>query len=89
MRGRRETAPAEGERRAIGGYYPQYRISASLILRSLRDGSLQWIRIADPEAGRIDDFQIGRQSRVDAFQMKWSRYPANFTFNDLTLKGTI
>lgn len=86
MRRRRETAPAEGERRAIGGYYNQYQISASLILRSLRDGNLQWIKIADPEAGRVDDFQIGRQSRVDAYQVKWSKYPTNFSFNDLISK---
>jgi hypothetical protein len=81
---RRETAPAEGERRAIGGYYPQYRISASLILRGLHDGSLHWIRIADPEADRVDDFQIGRQSRVDAFQVKWSRFPSSFTYKQLS-----
>jgi hypothetical protein len=77
-------APAEGERRAIGGYYPQYRVSAYLILVALRDGSLQWIRVADPEAGRVDDLQIGTQARVDAFQVKWSRYGGTFTFNDMT-----
>ena len=78
-------APGEGERRAIGGYYPQYRIAASLILRHLRYevSPLQWIRLADPEAGRVDDFQIGSQSRVDAFQVKWHLYGGNFTFNDL------
>lgn len=79
----RSSAPAEGERRAIGGYYPQYRISASLILRGLREERLQWIRVAEPEAGRLDDLQIGSQSRVDAFQVKWSKYGGNFTFKDL------
>jgi len=83
MTSTRSIAPAEGERRAISGYYPQYRVSASLILRALRGGSLQWIRVADPNAGRVDDFQIGSQSRVDAFQVKWSQYSGNFTFNDL------
>src|SRR5712691_3838018 len=76
--------PAEGERRAIGGYYPQYRIAACLTLRSLREESLQWIRIADPKAGRVDDFQIGSQSRIDAFQVKWSQSPGTFTFGELT-----
>jgi hypothetical protein len=80
---RRTTKPAEGERRALGGYIPQYLVAAYLILRSLRDGSLQWIRIADPEAGRVDDIQIGSQSRVDAFQVKWSQYQGNLTFNRL------
>jgi hypothetical protein len=78
-------APGEGERRAIGGFYPQYRIAASLILRHLQHevSPLQWIRLADPEAGRIDDFLIGSQSRVDAFQVKWHLYGGNFTYNDL------
>ena len=79
----RSIPPAEGERRAIGGYYPQYRLSASLILRRLREESLQWIRIADPKAGRVDDLQIGSQSRIDAFQVKWSQYSGSFTFADL------
>jgi hypothetical protein len=61
--------PAEGERRAIGGYFPQYRIASSLVLRHLRD--LQWIRVAD-------------QFRVDAFQVKWSQHPDKFSFTDLT-----
>ncbi len=66
------------------GYRGQYRVAASLILRSLRDNTLQWIRVADPEAGRVDDFQIGSRSRVDAYQVKWSEYPGSFTFRDLT-----
>ncbi len=79
----RQTAPAEGERRAIVGYSSQYRISAYLVLRGLQ-GSLQWIRILDPEAGRVDDLQIGSESRVDAYQIKWTQYGGNFTFRDLT-----
>jgi hypothetical protein len=75
--------PGEGERRAIGGYHPQYRITATFILHHLQNDSLQWIRLADPEAGRVDDFQIGSQARVDAFQVKWHMYGDNFTFNDL------
>jgi hypothetical protein len=75
--------PAEGERAAICGYNSQYRISASLILRRLQERNLEWIRIADPKGGRLDDFQIGSKNRIDAYQMKWSEYPYNFTFNDL------
>jgi hypothetical protein len=75
--------PAEGERSAISGYHAQYCISASLILRALLEDRLQWTRVADPKAGRVDDIQIGSQSRVDAFQVKWSRYDGNFSFNDL------
>ena len=76
-------APGEGERRAIGGYHPQYRASASLILRNLRHGRLEWIRVADPEAGRVDDLQIGSSGRVDAYQVKSAQYGGTFTFRDL------
>ena len=75
--------PAEGERRAIVGYAGQYRVSSSLIHNRLRHGSLTWIRVADPEAGQVDDLQIGSQGRLDAFQVKWSQYHKSFTFNDL------
>ncbi len=76
--------PADGERRAIVGYYPQYRIAASIILRELRHERLEWIRLADPEAGWVDDFQTGSPVRVDAFQIKWSAHPGSFTFRNLT-----
>ena len=76
--------PAWGERNAITGYYPQYRLSAAMVIRGLREGSLSWIALADPNAGRVDDFQIATDQRVDAFQFKWSRYGGTFTFNNLT-----
>ena len=77
--------PAQGERRAISGYYPQYRVSASIVLRALRAARLEWIRIADPDAGRVDDLQLGTQNRLDAYQIKWSRFPGPFTFHNLTI----
>lgn len=83
MSDREPLPPAMGERRAIGGYYPQYRVAAGLILRALRDGTLEWIRVADPEAGRVDDLQIATGGRLDAYQVKWSRFPQTITFNDL------
>lgn len=66
--------PAMGERRAIGGYHPQYRVAAGLILRAFRDGTLESVRVADPEAGRVDDLQIATRGRLDAYQIKWSRH---------------
>ncbi len=74
--------PAKGERRAITGYYPQYKISAALIIKQLREEKLRWIRVADPEAGRVDDLQLCSESCVDAYQIKWARYGGNVTFND-------
>ena len=81
-------APGEGERRAIGGYHAQYRASASLILRSLRHNRLEWVRVADPGAGRVDDLQIGISGRVDAYQVKSSQYGRPFTFRDLVAQQT-
>ncbi len=78
------TPPAEGERRAIGGYASQYSVAADLILRALRAGELQWIRLADPTAGRVDDLQIGDHLRVDAYQVKWSAHPGTISFKNLT-----
>ena len=49
--------PAEGERRAATGYRHQYLVGAALILNQLNTRQLEWIRVADPEAGRVDDLQ--------------------------------
>ena len=78
------TAPAEGERRAVSGYHHQYRTSACLILRSLMSRQLEWIRVVDPTAGRVDDLQIGSPGRIDAYQVKSGQYGGSFTFNGLT-----
>ena len=79
----RTVRPAEGERRAISGYSGQYNVAAAVILSGLRERGLQWIRVADPEAGRVDDLQVGSDGRVDAYQVKWSQFPGSFTFNEL------
>jgi len=76
-------APAEGERRAIRGFAAQYLFAATRILASLRSRQLLWIRVADPEAGRVDDLQVGSRSQVDGYQVKWNRFPAAFSFSDL------
>ena len=80
----RAVRPAEGERRAVAGFHAQYLISASLIYRPLRDRTLLWIRVADPDAGRVDDLQIGSQARIGAYQIKSGLYGGNFTFHELT-----
>jgi hypothetical protein len=76
-------SPADGERNAISGYYPQYRLAAIEMLRLLRADQLAFIRMADPNAGRVDDFQVGTASRLDGFQVKWSQNPGSLTLNDL------
>ena len=69
--------PAMGERRAIGGYHPQYRVAAGLIIRALRNGALEWIRVTDPEAGRVDDLQIGARDVLDAIPSQVEPLPAD------------
>lgn len=79
----RATPPANGERGARMGYRHQDLVSAAAILKALRDGQLDWIRVGDPEAGILDDVQIGAQRAVHAFQVKWEEYPSGFTFQNL------
>lgn len=76
-------SPASGERRARSGYRGQDKVSADLMYSNILNGTLEFIRVADPFAGRVDDFQIGTQSHIDAYQVKWSRVQGNFTFNNL------
>ncbi len=78
------TSPASGEQRAAAGYWGQYRVAASLVLRALRHDRLRWVRLTDPEAGRVDDLQIGSEARVDAVQVKWVGYPRAVSFRDLS-----
>src|ERR1700680_863978 len=41
------------------------------------------MRIADPEAGAVDDFQLLTPSRLDAYQVRWSSYPGSFGLHRL------
>jgi hypothetical protein len=62
----------DGERNALAGFVPQYKIFAAEILRALHRRALVAVSIADPEAGRLDDIQVEMADRIDAFQVKWS-----------------
>jgi hypothetical protein len=73
-----------GERAAASGYWNQYGVGAALIIDALREYDLEWIRVADPDAGRVDDLQIARTARLDAYQIKWEQYPETLTLNDIT-----
>ncbi|MGL4944123.1 MAG: ATP-binding protein [Thermoguttaceae bacterium] len=84
----RQHNPADGERNAISGYDNQYRIAASLILNALIKRTLTCVRIADPRAERVDDFQIEQMGTIDAYQIKWSRFPGSFTYSSLTTPNT-
>lgn len=81
------TAPAEGERRAASGYRNQYLVGAGIVLEGLAARDLAWVRVADPTAGRVDDLQVGRTARVDAYQVKWAQYGGAVTLRHFT-RGT-
>lgn len=76
--------PAEGERTAIGGYHAQFTMAAELILDGLVARKLEAVRIADPDAGHLDDLQLIGPSRVDGYQVKSSRYGEPISLADLT-----
>ena len=76
--------PSSGERAAIVGYSAQYRISAEKIYTALLAGQLEWIALADPVAGRVDDIQVATPGKIDAYQIKWGEQVGSLSFNDLT-----
>lgn len=75
---------SSGERAAIIGYSVQYRIAAEIIYSSLAVEELEWIALADPDAGRVDDIQVATSGRLDAYQVKWGEQIGSLSFNDLT-----
>ena len=75
---------SSGERAAIIGYSAQYRIAAELIYSALVSEELEWIALADPDAGRLDDIQVASPGRLDAYQVKWGEQIGTLSFNDLT-----
>ena len=75
--------PARGERANLVGIYPQYRAAALLLLDALSKGQFEEARLADPKAGRVDDWQILTTGRLDAYQFKWSKYQDSITLNSL------
>ena len=74
-------APAEGERRAMRGYYPQYHLATSLIIKGLLDKSLVKVVLVNPDAGRVDDILIYSTHRLDAYQVKWSIADKYWNYN--------
>ncbi|MBF8275310.1 MAG: hypothetical protein HW390_383 [Candidatus Brocadiaceae bacterium] len=79
--------PANGERNAMIGYVPQYKVAADLIYNALLDGTFEWVKIADPEAGRVDDIQIATAGQLDAYQVKWAETIKYITFKELISDG--
>ncbi len=72
-----------GERNAALGYTAQYLLAAGLIYDHILNARLEWIAVADPEAGRVDDLQIAVPGLLDAYQFKWHGYPPSLTYGEL------
>ncbi|MEQ0541105.1 MULTISPECIES: hypothetical protein [Klebsiella] len=76
------TNSGDGERTAMLGYVPQYEIAAGLIYEALLDGSLEWFRVADPNAVSLDDIFIATTGKLDAYQVKWAEYVGTISYAD-------
>lgn len=72
---------ADGERGAVMGYRHQYLFSAAQILSFLRNGELESVRIADPEAGILDDLQVVTREQLHAYQVRWQEHPTPYGFS--------
>ncbi|WP_022826295.1 ATP-binding protein [Hymenobacter norwichensis] len=67
-----KSVSAKGERQAIGGFLPQFGEFAWLAYRQLLHNSLEWVRVADPEAQQLDDILYATKTTVFAYQVKWT-----------------
>lgn len=76
-----EQISARGERAAIGGYLPQFDAFAWFAYTELVNSNLEWIKVADPEAEKLDDIQYSTFAEVHAYQVKWSIADAKITFS--------
>lgn len=75
-----ETVSASGERAAIGGYLPQFDEFAWFVYLNLINEKLEWIRVSDPKAEKLDDIQYSTHSELHAYQVKWTIADANISF---------
>lgn len=78
-----------GERLARWGYGYQDKVATERVLnvlrKELREGAVgfEGIRLADLDAGRVDDFVLVWGTSVEGNSLKWSRDAASFTWGDL------
>lgn len=73
-----QNPPAMGERRARWGYGYQDKIATERILNLLRENLraggavFEGVRLADLDAGRVDDFVLVWEKKVEGNSIKWS-----------------
>jgi hypothetical protein len=73
---------ASGERAAIGGYLPQFDEFAAFVYQNLINKQLEWIKVADPEAEKLDDIQYSTQNEIHAYQVKWTIADAKISYKN-------
>lgn len=78
------SSPSVGERAAISGYTLQYLIAADLVYAQICSGTLEWVQLVDPDAGRVDDVIIATPGWIDAYQVKWAQSKSTYTFGSFT-----
>ena len=78
-----------GERRARWGFGYQDKVATERILTflrtDLRDGTkaFEGVRLADLDAGRVDDFVLVWKESVEGNSIKWSARATEFTWGEL------
>lgn len=78
-----------GERRARWGYGYQDKIATERILNFLREGLregesvFEGVRLADLEAGRVDDFVLVWKNEVEGNSIKWNGEATPFNWGEL------
>ena len=80
---KRITPPALGEKRAASGYHFQYKSTAYLIIKYLKQRQLNWVKLIDPTADKLDDLQLNISDVIYAYQMKWSESSNYLSFNKI------
>lgn len=80
----KEIVSASGERAAMGGYLPQFDEFAWFVYLNLINKKLEWIRIADHKAEKLDDIQYSTHSEIHAYQVKWTIADATISFANFT-----
>lgn len=74
--------PNTGETASLGGLDAQFYYFAQCVYNELSNNKLEWIKVADPEAGKFDDIQYSTSNKIHAFQVKWTFTNAKVSLND-------
>ena len=90
---RQPTAPAMGERHARWGYGYQDKAATQRIIEVIKNENrrgaprLEGVRLADVRAGRVDDFVLVWDDRVEGNSIKWRRSGKSMTWGQLVDKA--